>query len=159
LQQAIGLDLGYVQAYNELGALYIRRQEWRAARAALEEGLTLDSSFAPLQKNLGRVALAENKPREAIDALRAALLLYAGRPIDSSTPLTYGPGLLAALSDQDEKWEVVYWLAKAYAANGESQEACQALAFYSQLDPNGIGEWASDASALADQLHCDQPEG
>jgi tetratricopeptide (TPR) repeat protein len=93
--------------------------------------LAWNDSFAPLYKNLGRVALAQGRMDEAIASLEEAIRRYEEKPL-----------------------EPIYWLAEAQAAAGDMAVACQQLAAYWVLDPNRISQWAPAAMDLAARLAC-----
>jgi tetratricopeptide (TPR) repeat protein len=139
LRQAIEIDPGYVNAYNELGNIYLELDRPAEARKALETGLS-HNDLAQLHKNLARVALVERPPHpeEAIVHLTKALSLY---------PPT----------DPDGKAEATYWLAAAQAAAGWAKEACATLQKFEALTTDLPSSFAEEAKLLEEQERC--PDG
>ncbi|HEX4963446.1 MAG TPA: CHAT domain-containing protein [Thermoanaerobaculia bacterium] len=141
LRRAVDLEPCHAAAYNELGNLYLELNRPADARRALEAGLRCDRTTGPLArgpllKNLGRVALMEGKPAEAVTHLNEALTFY----------------------DQEERrdtWEPAYWLAVAYAREGRRDLSCRWL-----RDPafGAAGKAARQAEAelLAKQQRCSE---
>jgi tetratricopeptide (TPR) repeat protein len=135
LRRAIEIDPGYVNAYNEIGNVYLELERPAEARKAFEAGLSRDRTQARLHKNLARAALAEGLPKEAILDLEAALSLYSP-------------------ADPAGKAEASYWLAFAEVAAGRAEEACGPLRSFAGLDPHLLGPFAKDARLLARRQGC-----
>ncbi len=73
LKRAIEIDPDFMEAYNNLGARYLRTNQPQEAAAQLERALQLDSSSSQAHSNLGiaymmlrRFADAEREAREAV---------------------------------------------------------------------------------------------
>jgi len=132
---ATEIDPDYVNAYNELGNVYLELDRPAEARRAFEDGLKRDRTQAKLHKNLARVALAEGDAREAILHLEEALPLYPP-------------------ADPAGKAEAIYWLASAQAAAGRAPETCAALQKFAVLDPHLLSPFAKAATLLARQHRC-----
>jgi tetratricopeptide (TPR) repeat protein len=135
LRRAIEIDPNYAYAYNELGNVYLELDRPADARQSLEAGLKRDRRLANLHKNLARAALAEGRPEEAVVQLELALPLYS--PADPSG-----------------KAEAAYWLAVAQSASGRATEVCAALHELQTLDPRRLGQFAKDATLLAERHRC-----
>ena len=135
LLRAIEIDPDYVNAYNELGNVYLELDRPADARKAFEAGLKRDRTLAKLHKNLARAALAEGDPEEAIRHLETALPLYPP-------------------ADPAGKTEATYWLAAAQGAAGRPTEACAELRKFAVLDPRLLSPFAKEATRLAGQHRC-----
>ncbi len=135
LRRAIEIDPDYANAYNELGNVYLDLDRPAEARKAFEAGLKRDRTLAKLHKNLGRTALAEGHPEEAIQRLEKALSLYPP-------------------ADVAGKSEAAYWLADAQSAAGHSSEVCPALRKFEGLDSSQLSSFAKDATLLAKKHGC-----
>jgi tetratricopeptide (TPR) repeat protein len=136
LRRALELEPCHAAAQNELGNLYLGLDLPADARRAIEAGLRCDhttglSARGPLLKNLGRAALKEGKPAEAVRDLTEALVLYDRE-------------------DRRDSWEPTYWLAEAYARQGRQDLACQRLQDFARLVPMGTQK----ARSLAQQQRC-----
>lgn len=135
LQQAIRLDPCHREAFNEMGAVYLDLGRPMEARGMIETGLRCQPPLPYLYKNLGRAALIQDKPREAITVLEEALRLY-GRE---------------GLRDIEEP---TYWLAEAYARGGRRDLACTRLREFERVT-GGISPLAEKARRLAQQESCE----
>lgn len=97
-REALQVDPRNLAARINLGALYFDRREYRAARAALLEALSIDASSRPAMLLLGRVAYAEEDVEEAQTWWRKARI---PSPADDSERLINAR--IAALLAQAER--------------------------------------------------------
>jgi tetratricopeptide (TPR) repeat protein len=135
LREAVRLEPGYGEAYNEIGNLYLDELDLPVdARLAFDNGLRADPELPPLHKNVARAALAEGKLDEAVRSLEKARSLYAAKDL-SGLPETF------------------YWLAEAHARAGRRIESCRALSDLRLQEP--AGPWQRRGEGLAQQIGCD----
>jgi tetratricopeptide (TPR) repeat protein len=135
LQRAAQRRPCFAEAFNELAGAYLSLDLPVAARRAAEDGLRCDPGLAPLYKNLGRSALAEGRPGEAVRSLEEAVQRYAR----------------AGRQDLEEP---TYWLAEAYASAGGRNLACRSLQELWNIT-HGISPHRSAAKRLAQQQGCE----
>jgi tetratricopeptide (TPR) repeat protein len=77
LEKAIEIDPGYIQAYNNLGARYLRAQEYGKAAEEFRKALELDPNCQPAASNLGFTYIALQRYPEAERYARRAIDLDA----------------------------------------------------------------------------------
>jgi tetratricopeptide (TPR) repeat protein len=102
LQKAIEIDPGYVQAYNNLGARYLRAQQFDKAAAEFEKALELDRNFQPAAVNLGLTDIALQRFSDAEKYARQAIRLDA---TSNRARLVLGIALAAQNREPDEALE------------------------------------------------------
>jgi tetratricopeptide (TPR) repeat protein len=77
LQKAIEIDPAYTQAYNNLGARYLRAQQFEKAAGEFQKALELDQNFQPAAVNLGLACIALQRFADAEKYARKAISLDA----------------------------------------------------------------------------------
>ena len=133
-QQALDLDPTYVRALNNLAFVYLETGQLDEATELLERGLKLQPDAAYLYKNLGRVDLEQGRTSDAIAELSQAILL-------SDVPYA----------------EAMFYLARAYSDNGQTEAACSLLSEYNLVASADAGDDPSRPPAakdLAAELQC-----
>jgi len=98
------------QVYNLKGAVNMVKGDVPAARAALEQALTLDPTFAPAVKNMARLDLVEKKP-EVAKGRYEKVLEKDKNNVDAMNSL----GQLAMLQNRQD--EATSWFEKASNAS------------------------------------------
>jgi tetratricopeptide (TPR) repeat protein len=111
LQQAVELDPSLKVAYNSLGNLYYKQQQYQQAVAMYEKALAIDPDYAKARNNLGNTYM-----RLAMDD-RALVELQKALQADSAYGLAY------------------YNLACVYARADNSETAAQYLQQAIALEP------------------------
>lgn len=180
LTQALARRHGYVEAYNDLGYVYLERRQWSRARLILEEGINWDPSCASLYRNLGSLSVQINDADAAIRALHTALVLEAaqlggselGEHGESLEPAQAVPALNALYAAEGFSkaplaqgpacglgarglGETLWLMAEAYAQNGAHVSACEVLELYWTVDGSRVMPWATAAENLSTQLACE----
>ncbi|HVP68365.1 MAG TPA: tetratricopeptide repeat protein [Anaeromyxobacteraceae bacterium] len=111
--KAIALDPSLAEGYNARGILRARLDwDWKGAEADLERALALQPGDAVTQRRYGILRLLLGRPTEAIDSLRKAVDLDP----------------LSAIA-----WS---WLAKAYVATGQGDQALAAARRATEIAPD-----------------------
>ena len=136
LRRAVDLEPTLAAAYNELASVHRRLGRLKDARDWIEDGLSADPSFAPLHRNLARLALEEGRHEEALRALDDAARLDGG-------------------ADEWDRQEIRFLYARARLGLGQVEAGCRELARLAALDPVSIGPWTEDGLLLAEQHDCD----
>jgi Tfp pilus assembly protein PilF len=143
LQKAIEIDPGYIQAYNNLGARYLRAQEYDKAAEEFLRALELDPNCQPAASNLGFTYIALQRYSDAEQYARRAVDLDA-----TSNRARFALGL--ALAAQNREPEEA--LRNLKAAARELPQARLALAQF--LSDHG----AKAAAAAELRKYLDSPE-
>lgn len=146
LRRALVLDPGMTAASAALGRALYLLGGLDAAREVLETGLRRaeageamadEDAVSSLHANLGRVALAQDEPEEAVEHLERSRALR-------------GP-------DDPRRRELVPALADARAATGNASGACSELAELLPLGRNPLTPWERRAAELGRELGCPNP--
>jgi tetratricopeptide (TPR) repeat protein len=146
LKAAIAEYPSFMNAFNEMGVLYMRLNELGKAAEALQEALKIDPKAFEPQVNYGIVLFRLKKFVEAEPVLRSALKVreevpvvhfYLGRLLidleryeESEKELN-----LALTQSKDKMTEVHRMLAKLYVAKDDYKLAVEHLELYLQLTP------------------------
>jgi tetratricopeptide (TPR) repeat protein len=96
LKRAISLQPDYVQAHNDLGAVYMKKNQLDKAEEALRHAIKINNKWYLPQLNLGVVLNRQRKHKEA------AILLTALRNNNPDQPKIHAP-LIEALIE-DHQW-------------------------------------------------------
>ena len=72
-QKAIQTNPNYVEAHNNLGNIYFRKERFEEALAEYKKTVEIKPDYAQGYFNLGSTYLQQNKPEEAIESFQRAL--------------------------------------------------------------------------------------
>lgn len=161
LKAAVALHPAFVQALNELSALYLNGNDFQSAEEALSAALKVDPNNTTLRLNYGYVLLlrerfveAERELHRAIELkdesftahlYRGRVLIRLGRLDDAEKELN------RALSLAGSSSSVVYrYLGALYSERGEKSKAVEALKKYLKLTPGAKD--AAQVQAIINQL-------
>ena len=137
LEQSIALRSDYIEAYNELGAVFLQLERFEDARRVLEAGLGIDTDFAPLRKNLAWALIEEGAAKMALPHLEASLRHY---------------------SDPLDRMETTWLMARAYDEQGMRNEVCRTLESYRRNVGSPYSPWSQEVEQLSVEHACKPSE-
>ena len=158
LKLAINVHPSFMNAYNELGVLYLRTNKLEDADAAFQEALKIvPDSYSPMV-NRGIANVMMKRYGEAVPILRKALIknndsavahFFLGQALANLGLFTDAEKELIRSVElgQGQMLEAHRILAVIYAQRGETKKAAECLETYLQLKPT-----APDAERLRQKL-------
>ncbi|HUO33067.1 MAG TPA: tetratricopeptide repeat protein [Bryobacteraceae bacterium] len=117
-QRAMHLDSKYAEPINNAGTIYYAERRYGRAARYYKHALKLEPQSASIYSNLGTAYFAEKKYKEAVQAYDTALQLD---PEVFEHRNTYG--VLLQERTVDERAKFHYFLARAYAKEGQKDRA------------------------------------
>lgn len=138
LRRALAIEPDHADAANELGCAYMDLARYADSRSVLTSAVTSHPEHGWLHKNLGRTLLALGEPAAAARHLERALDLL---PWEARVP----------------REEARLLLARAAAANGDTDRACKVLGGPQPASRETVSGFSEDAARLAQSLGCTYP--
>jgi tetratricopeptide (TPR) repeat protein len=148
LNKAIAIDPRYAAAYNNLGVLYARMNDFVHEKEALEKAISLDDHLAPAYVNLAKLCLREKNFPQA-EALLVKAATVEPKNVDSMMLLADAQFMNqhyeAAIASAREAHAaaathpafVHYIAARAYDKENRREEAVSELQVFLKEEPTG----------------------